>query len=78
MYTSHELNGDYLDFFKSLKRLCVVLNSICDLRYMVIDASKAMAYAIKKGFYYLHNYNGLLSYETKKKIFKLKRIIVRV
>jgi hypothetical protein len=47
MFTSHELNDDYLNFFKSLKRLCIVLNLSFDPKYMVIDASKALAYAIK-------------------------------
>ena len=50
MFTSHELNDDYLNFFKSLKRLCIVLNLIFDPKYMVIDASKELAYAIKKVF----------------------------
>ncbi len=39
MFTSYELNVDYLNFFKSLKRLCIVLNLIFDPKYMVIDAS---------------------------------------
>ena len=50
MFTSHEMNGDYVSFFKSLKELAVMLNIACDPRYIVIDASRAMVYAIKKIF----------------------------
>ena len=49
MFTSHEMNGDYVSFFKSLKELAVMLNIACDPRYIVIDASRAMVYAIRCG-----------------------------
>ena len=50
MFTSHETNKDYANFFKSVKKLSILLNIMLSPEYMCIDASKSMAYGIRKVF----------------------------
>jgi hypothetical protein len=42
MLTSSETNQDYVNFFKSLKKLAILLNIRLSPEYMCIDASKSV------------------------------------
>jgi len=50
MITSHETEEDYLNFFTSFIKITSQLNLKFDPKYIVIDACKALAKAIKKCF----------------------------
>jgi hypothetical protein len=50
MFTSHEQNQDYVKFFTSLEKLASNLKIVFSPEYICIDASKCMAYAIRKLF----------------------------
>ena len=50
MFACYETNQDYVKFFKSLKKLAILLNIKLSPEYMCIDASKSMAYGIRKVF----------------------------
>ena len=50
MITSHEIEVDYSSFFKAIIDVTVSLSFNLDPKFMMIDASKAMANAIKTCF----------------------------
>ena len=50
MFTSHEQKKDYYQFFDKLKKISALCDITFDPKYMIIDACKSMAYAIKRCF----------------------------
>jgi transposase-like protein len=50
MFSSHEQKGDYLKFFQKMVEVALLVDVILEPKFMVIDACKAIAYAIKKYF----------------------------
>ena len=50
MFTSHETTIDYINFFKALLDAFSLIGVTFEPEYMIIDASNAMANAIKKIF----------------------------
>ena len=50
MLTSHETTDDYIKFFDSLLEICRIVEVEFKPKYIVSDASNAMANAIKKNF----------------------------
>ena len=50
MITSHETKLDYSHFFHSIISICSTLNLKLEPEFMMIDASRAIAWAIRKCF----------------------------
>jgi hypothetical protein len=49
-FTSHEQHKDFCKFFINLKKLAIQLNIVFDPKFMCIDASKSLAFAINTVF----------------------------
>jgi hypothetical protein len=50
MFSSHEHKNDYLNFFMKIKTVSQKFGVNFDPHYMIIDACKAIGFAIKKYF----------------------------